>query len=90
MTVYFHRDAVELLGKSLTRTWVHHPLEHRDPPKALGRILQGVGHILQDGLLPDSFLDLPLGLNIERIRVQAGDFPLLCQFGLVLSFFRQP
>lgn len=56
-------------------------LEHRDPPKALGRVLERVLHILHDGLLADGLLDAPLRLDVERVRIEMLDLALPLELG---------
>lgn len=53
-----------------------HSLEHRDPTKALWRILKSMSHVLHHGLLPDRFLYSLLRLNVVGICVEGFNLPL--------------
>ena len=63
-------------------------LKHRNAPEGLGRVLERVLQVLQDGLLLDRLLNLALRLDAEGVRFEEHAFALGLELGFVLPLAR--
>ena len=75
MSVNLHRDATPLSIRTLNIAAKEDSLEHGDAPEHLGRVLECVLEVLEDGLLLDRLLYPPLCLDAVRVRLEHSAIP---------------
>ena len=63
-------------------------LEHGNAPEHLGRVLECVLEVFEDGLLLDRLLNLALRLDAEGVRFEEHAFALGLELGFVLPLAR--
>lgn len=70
VAIDFDRDTTLISASDRVPHTQRDSLEHGHPPEHLGRVLQCVLHVLEDGLLLDGLLDPALRLDAEGITFE--------------------